>query len=87
MPAAAARRYDSPDPVSDAAHRSAPVSDTDDLIDIDAWGPTGPTDPELRQRWLDAIAKRYASGTLDDVLIPKDADVNPLLDALRTDGE
>lgn len=59
------------------------MSDPDDPIDIDAWGPTGPTDPVLRERWLEALARRYAAGTLDEVLIPEDADVSALANALR----
>lgn len=63
------------------------MSDTDDPIDIDAWGPTGPTDPVLRERWLEALAQRYAAGTLDEVLIPEDADVSALANALREEDD
>ncbi len=59
----------------------------DASIDIDAWGPTGPSDPAQREKWLAALAKRYTNGTLDEVLVPEDADMTALFDALRNEPD
>ncbi len=42
-----------------------------------------PEEQARRERLVEELRRRYIEGTLDDVLIPDDVDIQPLLDELR----